>query len=53
MDSLINIIRTVIGTTGAEAHSSYGELMEYTIAGMLVILVVAGVFKILINLSKR
>lgn len=53
MVPLIEVLRSIIGISGQEANSSYGFLMEYTIAGMLIVIVVGSIFKILVNWSKR
>lgn len=54
MDTVIEALREIIGTpdfyieqSGYSSYWDYGAMLEYTIAGVLVCVVVASVFKFL------
>lgn len=55
MDSLLQGIRTILGTPDfyfSDGKFDYGAVYEYVICGVVLCVVVASVFKFLLNLIK-
>lgn len=55
MDSLLQGIRTILGTPDfyfPNGDLNYGAVYEYVICGVVLCVVVASVFKFLLNLIK-
>ena len=55
MNSLLEGIRTILGTPNfylENGYTDYGAVYEYVICGVVLCVVVASVFKFLLNLLK-